>query len=261
VNQLFGVSTGLGMGLLTFDWTQVTWTGSPLIMPWWAQVNVAIGFFLFFWLITPLIYYNNVSPQRGIAKCTLILLNQVWETAYLPINVVQTADRFGNSYDVFQVLTPDHTLNKTAYAAYSPVYLSASFSVTFMIAFALSTAVLVHTALHHGPRIYKAVTNVKTEADDIHMKLMRQYPETPDWWFASLFVACFVIAVVCIEVFKTGLPVWGYLICLFLPALYILPAAFIYAMTNTQIAINLIAELIPGYIFEGQPIPGMVSDL
>jgi len=160
---------------------------------------------------------------------------------------------------VFKVLNPDSTLNKTAYAEYSPVYLSASFSVTFMIAFALSTAVLVHTVLHHGPRIYKAVTNVKTEADDIHMKLMRNYPEVPDWWFATLFVACFIFAVVCIEIYKTELPVWGYLLCVLLPALYLLPAAFIYAMTNQQIAINLIAELIPGFVFQGQPIPGMVS--
>jgi len=64
VNQLFGVSTGLGMSLLTFDWTQITWTGSPLITPWWAQVNIGIGFFLFCWIIVPLLYYNNVGyPQ------------------------------------------------------------------------------------------------------------------------------------------------------------------------------------------------------
>jgi len=31
VNQLFGVRTGLGMSVLTFDWTQVTWIGSPLM--------------------------------------------------------------------------------------------------------------------------------------------------------------------------------------------------------------------------------------
>jgi hypothetical protein len=157
------------------------------------------------------------------------------------------------------VLTPDSTLNVTAYAEYSPVYLSASFSVTFMIAFALSTAIIVHTALHHGPRIYRAMTNVKTEADDIHMKLMRTYPEVPDWWFASLFVLCFVFAVVCLELNHTDLPVWGYMLSVLLPAIYILPAAFIFAMTNQPVPVNLLAELIPGYIFQGKPVPGMVS--
>ena len=31
VNQLFGVRTGMGMGVLTFDWSQISWIGSPLM--------------------------------------------------------------------------------------------------------------------------------------------------------------------------------------------------------------------------------------
>ena len=31
MNQLFGLSTGLGMGLLTFDWLQIAYIGSPLV--------------------------------------------------------------------------------------------------------------------------------------------------------------------------------------------------------------------------------------
>jgi hypothetical protein len=33
VNQLFGYSTGLGMGFLTFDWGMISWIGSPLVTP------------------------------------------------------------------------------------------------------------------------------------------------------------------------------------------------------------------------------------
>lgn len=33
VNQLFGTSTGLGMGLLTFDWAMISYIGSPLVTP------------------------------------------------------------------------------------------------------------------------------------------------------------------------------------------------------------------------------------
>ncbi|WVR05633.1 OPT family small oligopeptide transporter [Kwoniella sp. DSM 27419] len=241
VNELFGVSTGLGMGVLTFDWSQITWIGSPLATPWWAAVNVGVGFVLFFWILVPILYYTNV-----------------WEFAYLPMNVIQAVDRFGESYNIFNILTDDIRLNETAYAEYSPVYLSASFSVTFMCAFALSTALLVHTALYHGPRIYRAVMKTKTEADDIHLKLMKQYPEVPDWWFLSLLLVVFVLAVTAIEVYKTELPVWGYLISILLPFIYILPASFVYAMTAQQVSINLLSELVPGYIFQGQPIPGMI---
>lgn len=140
------------------------------------------------------------------------------------------------------------------------MYLSATFSMTFMLAFALSTGLLVHTALYHGPRIYYALRNIRAEAEDIHMKLMRAYPEVPDWWFLVLFGICFVFAIVGIEVFKTGLPVWGYLLSVLLPLIYTLPAVFIFAMTTQQISVNLLGELIPGYLFSGQPVPGMVCD-
>jgi hypothetical protein len=33
VNSLFGTTTGLGMGLLTFDWAQISALGSPLVIP------------------------------------------------------------------------------------------------------------------------------------------------------------------------------------------------------------------------------------
>ena len=87
VNQLFGVYSGLGMSVLTFDWTQISWIGSPLMgmsshepsvcgtdspaVPWWAQVHVFLGFVLFFWILTPALYYSNVGtdfPDRVIDR-------------------------------------------------------------------------------------------------------------------------------------------------------------------------------------------------
>lgn len=61
VNQLFGIHTGLGMGILTFDWSQISWLGSPLTAPWWAQANVAIGLVTFYWFVAPMLHYTNVS--------------------------------------------------------------------------------------------------------------------------------------------------------------------------------------------------------
>jgi hypothetical protein len=179
----------------------------------------------------------------------------------MPISAIQVIDRFSSPFNVGNIINfEDFTLNTTAYAEYSPPYLSAAFSMTFMLAFALTSALVVHTTLHHGPRIYRAVVNVKTEADDVHAKLMRIYPEVPDWWFAILLgVFGIVFGIVSIEVYHTGLPVWGYFLSILIPAIYILPAAFIFAMTNQLIAINLISELIPGYLFPGRPIPCMVS--
>ena len=63
INQLFGVSGGLGMGILTFDWAQITWIGSPLMVPWWAEVQIFAGFFMVYWILCPILYYTNVGPS------------------------------------------------------------------------------------------------------------------------------------------------------------------------------------------------------
>jgi hypothetical protein len=31
------------------------------LVPWWAEVHVFLGFVLFFWIMTPALYYSNVS--------------------------------------------------------------------------------------------------------------------------------------------------------------------------------------------------------
>ncbi len=91
-------------------------------------------------------------------------------------------DRFGAPYNASRVLTANGDgLDEAAYHAYSPVYIAATFAMTLLLAFALSTAMIVHTALHHGPQMWNAIRQVYSEPDDIHMKLMRQYEEVPDW--------------------------------------------------------------------------------
>jgi hypothetical protein len=185
VNQLFGVTTGLGMGILTFDWSQILVVGNPLNIPWWAQVNVGASFVVLFWFITPLLYYTNVSwlsRQIKLAQTDRPLGYQVWDSAYLPLTTSGLYDRFGQNYNTTAVIGADHQLDLAAYREYSPVYISVTYAMTFTVAFALTTAAIVHTILHQGERIYNTLRSRKTEADDIHMKLMRQYPEVPDWY-------------------------------------------------------------------------------
>lgn len=184
---------------------------------------------------------------------------QVWSTNYLPMSAIQAADRFQQPFNVSKVLTPHHTLNETAYAEYSQVYLTASFTMTYMLAFALTTSLIVYTILSHGRRIWRTAWNVQSDPDDVHMRLMRAYPEVPDWWYGIVFAACIVLGIVSVKVFATGLPVWGYFVAIIMAFVYIVPVAIIYAMSNLEPTFNLMAELIPGYAFPGQPIPGMVS--
>lgn len=113
VNQLFGVASGLGMSLITFDWAQIAYIGSPLATPWWAEANVAAGFVFFFWFLTPVLYYTNT-----------------WYSKYMPISSRISFDNTGQSYNVTAIVNPDATFNAEQYLNYSPLFLSTTFALS-----------------------------------------------------------------------------------------------------------------------------------
>jgi uncharacterized protein (DUF486 family) len=125
---------------------------------------------------------------------------QSWRFAYFPISGNLPYDKFGHVYDIARVLTSDNRFDLEAYNAYSPLFLPATYAMTYLVAFALSTCVIVHIVLYHGPSLLNGIKKRRVEPDDIHVKLMRNYPEVPDWWYLSISCVCFVLAVVVVEV-------------------------------------------------------------
>lgn len=158
--------------------------------------------------------------------------SKTWNSAHFPISSNVLYDKFGDEYNVTRVLTTDDKFDMEAYNDYSPLYLSATLAMTYLLAFALSTCVLVHTLLYHGRTLINGFKRIKVEKDDIHAKLMKNYPEVPDWWYGVAFVTFFALAVITMEVWKTTVPVWALLLAVLLPMLYVLPNGFIYAMTG-----------------------------
>lgn len=91
-------------------------------------------------------------------------------------------DRNGKPYNITRILIPgEPRLNETAYLDYSPLYMPAGWVTTYLLAFSVSTSVVVHTVLYHGPALLNGLKRMRVEKDDIHAKLMRNYPEVPDW--------------------------------------------------------------------------------
>ncbi|GAA5905611.1 uncharacterized protein JCM6883_005386 [Sporobolomyces salmoneus] len=242
VNQLFGVSSGLGMGLLTFDWSQIAYIGSPLVVPWWAEVNVFCGFAVAFWIVAPIMYYSNV-----------------WNSAYLPMSTSQVFDRFGAPYNTSVVVDPiKFSLNETAYREYSPLYLPITYATVYGISFMLSTSVIVHTVLYHGKSLIRQFRQVQVEDQDVHMKLMKNYPEVPNWWYMILLTIAFGLSIATVAAFDTQMPVWSLILAIVLGLIYMIPAGFVFALTSTSVSINLIGELIAGYAIPGLPLANML---
>ena len=241
INQLFGYQSGLGMSLITFDWAQITYITSPLATPWWAEANVVAGFVLFFWILTPILHFTNT-----------------WYGTYMPMQSRTSFDNTGATYNVTRILTSDNQFNITAYEEYSPLFLSTTFSLTYGLSFASITATIVHAILFFRKQIWTQARRALHEQPDIHARLMSKYPQVPEWWYMCVFVVMFIFGVVCIEVWSTDFPVWGFVLALLIAYFYILPIGMIQAITNTQIGLNVITELIVGYAIPGRPLAMMM---
>ncbi|KAF8263625.1 OPT oligopeptide transporter [Lactarius quietus] len=228
VNQLFGVTHGLSMGILTFDWGQITFNGSPLPVPWWAAANIGAT-------------YTNV-----------------WYSGFLPLVSDHSFDNTGQRYNVTRIINEDASFNLEAYKAYSPLFISVSFAVAYGLSFASVTATLTHIFLYYRKQIWIQARRSLAEQPDIHARLMSVYKEVPDWWYISIFLSMFVFGVVAIEVWNTQFPVWAFVLALLISFVYTVPIGIIQAITNQQVGLNVITELIIGYALPGRPIAMMM---
>ncbi|KAF5319702.1 hypothetical protein D9619_008668 [Psilocybe cf. subviscida] len=241
LNEMFGYVHGMGMSMLTFDWSQIAYIGSPLATPWWAEANTIAGFVFFFWIITPALHYTNV-----------------WYGKYMPISSRGSFDNTGGPYQVQNIINPDTTFNQEKYDAYSPLFISTTFAISYGLSFASITATLTHSFLYFRKQIWTQARRAMHEQPDIHARLMAVYPQVPEWWYAIMFVIMFVFGVVSIEVWDTKFPVQYFILALVISFFYVIPIGMIQAITNQQVGLNVIAELIIGYALPGRPVAMML---
>lgn len=229
INQLFGGVTGISLIPITFDWTYISaYIFSPLIPPWHAIANTLIGMFVFFWVTTISIHYSGH-----------------WWNAYLPMSDSNSYDNTGSIYNVTRILTPDFLFDEAKYKDYSPLFLSTTFALAYGLSFAGIASVLVHTALFHGREIYDRAKASKADEEDVHTRLMRKYPEAPDWWYAVLLVIMLGFCFGTIYGYETHLTGWALVVALLIAVVWAIPIGMIKAITNIDIGLNVFTGIFP----------------
>lgn len=193
VNQMFGGTTGLSLIPITFDWTQISgFIGSPLIPPWFAIGNTLIGVVVFYIIGASALHYTGT-----------------WSAQFLPMSDSATYDNTGSSYNVTRILTPEFRLDLAAYKAYSPLFLSTTFAMSYGLSFAAIASLVVYTYLNHGKQIWQQFRNSTKEEPDIHMKMMQKYIEAPTWWYMSLFAVMVALSLITVLAFPTNLSMYN----------------------------------------------------
>ncbi|GJJ72157.1 hypothetical protein EMPS_04514 [Entomortierella parvispora] len=229
-------SNGLGIGVIALDWAGATQVIQPMITPWFAQVNVLVGFIVVAWIMVPWAYYTNL-----------------WDSKNYPIVSAELFQINGTTYDKSAVLDSNGVLSESLYQAYGPLRMDSFFALTYGVGFAGLTATIVHVALFNGPEIVSRWKAARQETDDIHSRLMRVYPEVPDWWYGLLGVITFALSMVTCVVWDY-MPWWALLLAFCISIIFLLPVGVVQAVTNQQPGLNVVTEYLIGYLLPGHAI-------
>ncbi|TVY20586.1 Sexual differentiation process protein isp4 [Lachnellula arida] len=242
LNQLFGGFTGLSLIPLTFDFTYVSgYLLDPLLAPAHAHFNTLIGLTVFM-----------IISAIGISYTGSLY------SEYLPINTSSIFDNTGGFYDVKKILTPEHTFDLGKYKAYSPMFLAPCFFLNYGLSFASLTAAFVHVGIFHGKEIWYRFRAARDQEPDIHMKMMKKYPEAPDWWYWILLVVSLAFGLATVLGYSSQLPWWGFFVSNIIGMAFIIPTCMILATTNIMLSLNVISPFLAGFMIPGKPIGVMI---
>ncbi|KAF7139165.1 hypothetical protein RHSIM_Rhsim07G0214400 [Rhododendron simsii] len=233
---------GLGIGSLTLDWSVVaSYLASPLITPFFAIVNVFVGYMIVLYLVIPVSYWGlNLYQARNFPIFSSHLFNAQ-----------------GQLYNVTAIVNDNFEIDMPAYEKQGRINLSVFFALTYGIGFAAVVATLSHVALFNGREIYDQFReSYKGKKMDIHTKLMKKYEDIPNWWFYLMLVISFALSLALCIFMKdqVQMPWWGLVFAAGLALLFTLPISIITATTNQTPGLNVITEYIMGVILPGRPI-------
>ncbi|KAL2631236.1 hypothetical protein R1flu_015922 [Riccia fluitans] len=239
--QLGSGLRGLGLGAVALDWSTVaSYLGSPLATPFFAIANIFLGFCIITYIITPICYYLDVYNAKTF-----------------PIFSSRLFDGSGHRYDINKVIDSQFSLDVDAYNNYSKLHISTFFVFTYGVGFAALTSTVSHVFLFHGRDIWNQMrAALRKDQEDVHTRLMKSYPEVPQWWFHGLLVLFIILSVAACEVYndQLQLPWWGVLFACGLAMFFTLPIGVIAATTNQVPGLNIITEYLIGYAYPGKPV-------
>ncbi|CAJ1961384.1 unnamed protein product [Sphenostylis stenocarpa] len=231
---------GLGVGALTLDWAAVASLISPLNSPFFAIVNVFVGYAAIVYVVIPIAYWG---------------LN-VYNANRFPIFSSHLFTAQGQKYNISAIVDNHFELNVAEYEKQGRIHLSLFFVLSYGFGFAAIASTLTHVFCFYGREIMERYRASSKRKEDIHTKLMKRYKDIPSWWFYLLLVVTLVVSLaLCVFVNdQVQMPWWGLLFAGALAFGFTLPISIITATTNQTPGLNIITEYVFGLIYPGRPI-------
>ncbi|POR34348.1 Oligopeptide transporter OPT superfamily [Tolypocladium paradoxum] len=232
---------GMGFLNLTLNWSNIR-TGM-FLSPWWTQVISFSASVLSCWVLMPAAKWGNLA---------------IWNHALMSNRVFQ---KNGTAYPLTKLLTPDMRLNETAFEQYGELYVGAQYLWNKFFDYAAYSSALVWMGLFGYSEIKSSITKflerhrskkngggakLSEQFTDQLNVLQRSYDDIPLWWFLALFLVSFVSMIAILATNQLFMPLWTYFVALATGALIVVPLAWLYSLSNFQLAIGSFNELCYG---------------
>ncbi|KAJ3205785.1 hypothetical protein HDU82_004962 [Entophlyctis luteolus] len=254
--KLFGsAAQGVGVASLTFDWTLISGIG-PITSPLWALANNLFGRLIFMWMLVPILWsYDAFGSDNLLGTNPADGANGTGE---FPLGyALNTFVLFANDnspISTASLLDGSMQLNQTIYDLVKPVHITTLLAVNYASKFLSMTAAVSHMFLWYREEIYVRFTTAARDLDenDIHAQLMDIYPEVPDWWYICTLLANSLLALSVCQWGGFELQWWAVVLSTAFALTMFLPIGVTQAISGQSIAVNVVAELIAGYLLPGQ---------
>ncbi|KID72776.1 Oligopeptide transporter OPT superfamily, partial [Metarhizium brunneum ARSEF 3297] len=220
VNQVFGMKSGMGLLPFTFDWSQISYIGSPLIVPTWVIFNILAAVVFWIWIITPALYYSNT-----------------WLSAYLPLQSNSIFDNTAKVYNVSRVINAKNgfTFDEAKFAAYSDIRLPVTYALNkFGLAFATFASLFTWLFLEKRHEIGSLVRQVReaklwpkrdsdTHENTAEQDLSSHYSQAPLWWYGAATLLGLFFAMFSCEYYAVQLRWYGAILAFVISGVFFIP--------------------------------------
>ncbi|KAJ5933993.1 hypothetical protein N7454_006322 [Penicillium verhagenii] len=261
LNMITGSMNGLGFNpISSLDWNVISVYSYPLTYPFFSYSQQFLGTLLGGFIIIGL-YWSNTNWSAVINSSTGVLdeaAYQAYSPAFYSAGNLLLYGAFFAFYPltmVFIVLDSWRPLVK-AYKSMSRAAISSIRSLIIGLKNATKSLFKgnVREAGQHLYKIFDQEGSIYDGFDDPLTKLMRNYPEVPDWWFLMISLIAFIFAIVILVNWpELGAPVWTIFFVIGLNLVFLIPMSYLYALSGTTEGLNVVTELIVGYALPGHP--------
>ena len=201
------------------------------------------------WIIIPILYMNNSFGKDQSLGGGVINVPYLFNSTGHKIKAVDLMDK--TTFDI----------DLESYNRQQPIYITTMFAVVYGQDFLSLSAAVVHVILWYGSTIVKqlkaALRQEENDDTDIHNRLMRAYPDVPEWMFLA-FLGVMIFVQIAVSLWTPfAMPVWSVFLCIGMVLFFLLPIGIIYAVTGIALGINVMSEFLIGLLIPGQTVAVM----